>query len=145
MPAVRTPQIVIDTNVVVSALRSQRGASYRLLMLVDGGRFETNLSVALFLECQQACRELVGREPLTQRDVTDILDYICQAANQRRVYYLWRPLLTDPKDDMVLEVAVAANCDCIVTYNKKDFRGAERFAIRVLTPREFLKEIGERA
>jgi predicted nucleic acid-binding protein len=60
-----------------------------------------------------------------------------------KVFFLWRPLLKDPKDDMVLEVAVAAGCTRIVTFNGKDFAGAQRFGIKVLTPQAFLAEIGE--
>jgi hypothetical protein len=68
---------------------------------------------------------LVGkRSALRAGDVDDIFDYICSLTNRRKVYYLWRPFLTDPKDDMVLELAV------IVTYNKGDFEGVKQFGIR---------------
>ena len=64
-------------------------------------------------------------------------------ANQREVFYLWRPFLKDARDDMVLELAVGAECNFIVTYNKRDFRGVERFGIAVVTPKEFLQKVGE--
>ena len=57
--------------------------------------------------------------------------------------FLWRPFSKDPKDDMVLELAVAAECEYLVTFNEKDFEGAERFGIKVVEPKEFLKRIGE--
>ncbi|HKI21043.1 MAG TPA: PIN domain-containing protein, partial [Isosphaeraceae bacterium] len=60
-----------------------------------------------------------------------------------RIYYLWRPLLRDPKDDLVLELAVAANCEGIVTFNARDFAGVERFGLWVMTPSEFLVRMGE--
>lgn len=137
------PQVVIDTSVVTSALRSRLGASYRLLMLVDSGKFTINLSVPLLLEYEQVAKRLVGETPLTEADVDDILDYLCQTAGQRRVFYLWRPFLKDPEDDMVLELAVAASCGFIVTFNTRDFAGAEQFGIRVVTPKEFLQFLGE--
>jgi len=137
------PQVVIDTSVVTSALRSRLGASYRLLMLVDSGKFTINLSVPLLLEYEQVAKRLVGETPLTEADVDDILDYLCQTAEQRRVFYLWRPFLKDPEDDMVLELAVAASCGFIVTFNTRDFAGAEQFGIRVVTPKEFLQVLGE--
>jgi predicted nucleic acid-binding protein len=59
------------------------------------------------------------------------------------LFFLWRPYLKDPEDDMVLELAVTANCDFIVTYNIKDFKGAEEFGVEVITPQEFLERIGE--
>lgn len=136
-------QVVIDTNVLVSALRSQRGASYRVLMLLEHGLFETNLSVPLMLEYEDAAKRLLGKIALTEDDVDDILDYVCAAANRRKIFYLWRPFLKDPKDDLVLELAVAAQCDCIITYNTKDFKGVEKFSLRIVTAKEFLEMIGE--
>jgi len=59
------------------------------------------------------------------------------------IYFLWRPYLRDRNDEMVLELAVAARCDYIITYNQRDFSGAEKFGIRVIGPRPFLQEIGE--
>jgi putative PIN family toxin of toxin-antitoxin system len=136
-------QIVIDTSVVTSALRSRRGASYRLLMLAGSGKFAANLSVPLVLEYEQVAKRLVGQIPLTEADIDDILDYLCQTAAHQQVFYLWRPFLKDPEDDMVLELAVAANCGYVVTFNTRDFAGAEQFGIRIVTPREFLQLIGE--
>ena len=137
------PQVVIGTNVVVSALRSQRGASHRLLRLIDSGKFAVHLSVPLVLEYEEVCKRLVGETALLEEDIDAILDYLCKVAHHTPVFYLWRPFLNDPSDDMVLELAVAANCECILTDNARDFQGVEQFGIRVLTPKEFLTEIGE--
>ncbi len=138
------PQIVIDTNVFVAALQSQYGTSYRLLMLLESGKFDIHLSVPLVLEYEAVAKRFVGEKAhLTLGDVDDILDYVCSVAQQHRVYYLWRPFLSDPKDDMVLELAVAASCDFIVTYNTDDFAGVEKFGVRALTSQEFLRRIGE--
>lgn len=136
-------QIVIDTNVLVSALRSRQGASHRLLRLIGGTRFEFNLSVPLVLEYESAAKRLVGTIPLTEQDIDDVLDYVCAVGHRREIFYLWRPLLRDPKDDMVLELAVTGGCQFIVTFNREDFAAAEQFGIRVVTPQEFLFEIGE--
>jgi putative PIN family toxin of toxin-antitoxin system len=136
-------QIVIDTNVLVSALRSQRGPSYRLFTLVDAGKFEINVSVALVLEYEEVCERLPGAVPVTEQTVDNVIDYICGVANRHKIHYRWRPFLNDAEDDMVLEVAVVASADVIVTYNVADFRGVDQFGIRVLTPREFLREIGD--
>ena len=137
-------QIVIDTNVIVAALRSKRGASYRLLSLLGDRRFEINVSVPLVLEYEQAARGLVRRGGLSTKDIDDILDYVCAVCHHRNIFYLWRPFLRDPKDDMVLELAVVAQCDFIITYNKRDFRGIQQFGIEPLEPKEFLAKIGER-
>lgn len=135
-------RIVIDTNVFVSALRSRRGASYRLLTRVGTGEFEVAVSVPLILEYESAAKRILDSLPLSEDDLDDILDYICSVAARRKIHFLWRPQLADPGDEMVLELAVESESDFIVTYNARDFRGAERFGIRVVTPKEFLKEIG---
>lgn len=137
------PQIVLDTNVLVSALRSRRGASYRLLQLIDAGQFEVNVSVALVLEYEEVCKRLLDEIPLSEQEVDDILDHVCRVSNHRSVAFLWRPLLRDPDDDMVLELAVASEAATIVTYNGADFAGAEQFGIQVRTPKEYLQAIGE--
>lgn len=139
----KSVQIVMDTNVLVSALRSKRGASFRLLRLLGDSRFEISVSVPLVIEYEKALKKTVHRGGPSARDIDDILDFVCAVARHRKIYYLWRPLLRDPKDDMVLELAVAAGCDCIVTYNQRDFTGAEEFDIGVLTPKEFLHRIGD--
>ena len=136
-------QIVIDTNVLVAALRSRRGASYRLLSLIGDERFEINVSVPLVLEYEAAAKRLVGEIPLGEGEIDDILDYICAVARRWKVHYLWRPYLKDAKGEMVLELAVVAGCEYIVTYNRRDFAGVERFGLEVVTPKEFLEEIGE--
>lgn len=81
----RLPQIVIDTNVFVAALRSQYGASYKLFMLLESGKFELNLSVPLVIEYEEAGKRLVGKKStLKSRDVDNILDYVCSVANRRK-------------------------------------------------------------
>ena len=69
---------------------------------------------------------------------------MCAVSHHRNIFYLWRPFLRDPMDDMLLELAVVAQCDFIITYNKRDFRGIQQFGIEALDPREFLEKIGER-
>jgi len=80
---------------------------------------------------------------LTQEDVADVIDALCALAKHQKIYFLWRPYLRDRNDEMVLELAVAARCDCIITYNQRDFSGADKFGIRVIDARTFLQEIGE--
>ncbi len=137
-----SPQIVVDTNVIVTALRSQHGASYRLLLLVGTGQFEINLSVPLVLEYEEVAKRQAEEIGLSLQAIDDIIDYLCSVAGRHSIHYLWRPLLADSKDDMILELAVASQCTYIVTYNERHFRGAEQFGIRVITPQELLEKIG---
>jgi len=139
----RPYQAVLDTNVIVTALRSKLGVSYRLLSLLDSGKFEINLSVPVVLEYEDAAKRLIGTSALTEQDIDAIIDYLCSIAHLREVFFLWRPFLKDPKDDMVLELAVTGQCDRIITYNAIDFEGVNQFSIQTITPRDFLKLIGE--
>ncbi len=140
----KSPEIVIDTNVLVAALKSKRGASFKLLGLIGQNKFNINLSVPLLLEYEDVTKRLLGEIVLNEEDIDYILDYICSVSNLRKIFYLWRPFLKDPKDDLVLELAVTSKSDCIITYNEKDFVGVrENFGIRILTAKEFLLEIGE--
>jgi len=140
---VNTPQIVVDTSAFISALLSQRGAAYFLLMLADSGLFEMNLSVPLVAEYEDVAKRLLTQLRLRTQDLEDILDFICRVANKRAIFFLWRPFLRDPKDDMVLELAVASSCQYIVTFNERHFVGCEQFGIEVVTPKVFLQRIGK--
>lgn len=140
---INPPRVVLDTNVLVSAMLSRRGASYALLNLIESAAFAVCVSVPLVLEYEDAlCRDVIkGR--VTSSAVEAVLDYLCGVAEKHPVHYLWRPHLNDPKDDMVLELALAAGCKYIVTHNLRDFRIQTRGALRVLTPGEFLNLLKE--
>ena len=136
-------RIVLDTNVLYAGLRSRRGASFRLLETVGTGLFELVVSVPLVLEYEEVLRKKARSLGLTFGDVGDVIDYLCNVAKKRKIFVLWRPFLKDPDDDMVLELAVEAGCDRIVTFNRKDFAGIEKFGIQAVTPGEMLRELGE--
>jgi len=95
----------------------------------------------LVFEHEDALKRLES-DVITEQDIGDFVDFLCEIGHHQEIFFLWRPFLPDSYDDHVLEVAVAAGCDTIVTYNKRDFRGIEYFGIRILDPRELLSEIG---
>jgi putative PIN family toxin of toxin-antitoxin system len=140
---VKLPQLVLDTNVIIAAQRSNRGASAKLMSLIGTGRFEIHLSVPLALEYEEVLLRQRVSLGLTPEDVTDLVDALCALAHHHKIYFLWRPYLRDAKDELILELAVAAQCDYIITHNQKDFVGTERFGIEALDPKTFLQEIGE--
>jgi len=139
----KTPDIVLDTNVIVAALRSKKGASNRLLSLVGTGKFEIHDSVSLILEYQDVLQRYRAELGLSQDDVADFIDSLCSMAHHHKIYFLWRPVLPDANDELVLELAVTARCQYIVTHNIRDFKGSDKFGIKSITPREFLRVIGE--
>jgi len=134
--------VVVDTNVLVSALRSKNGASYKLLSLIGTGSFETVVSVPLVVEYEYAAVKAATELGLDLPTIGNILDYLCLVSGHQDIFFLWRPVLRDPRDDMVLEVAVASSADGIVTFNKRDFDKVGAFDLRLWTPKEFLTEEG---
>lgn len=136
-------QVVLDTNVLVAALRSARGASFRLVSRLETAEFEINLSVPLLVEHESVLQRKRSEFGLSEADIGDFLDYLCGVARLHEIHFLWRPFLPDPKDEMVLEVAVKARCRYIVTYNIRDFRGVERFGIEAVTARQLLDRLEE--
>lgn len=131
-------KVVLDTNVLVAALRSRRGASFTVLHRVGPeAAFRLAISVPLVLEYEMALKRSTG---LSETDAEIVVDYLCRVSEHRRIHFLWRPFLRDPADEMVLEVAVEAGADVIITHNARDFHGVEeRFGIRVLSPGVFLE------
>jgi putative PIN family toxin of toxin-antitoxin system len=135
-------RVVIDTCVFISALRSSRGASHRLLMLIGGKQFEIALSVPLVVEYEDAAKRMPEATGLEPEEVDDVIDFLCSVAHLQEIHFLWRPALRDARDDQVLELAVEARCRTIVTHNIKDFAGTEDFGVEAVTPGEFLRRIG---
>lgn len=137
------PDIVLDTNVIVAALRSKRGASNKLLSLVGAQKFEIHDSVALILEYEAVLQRQRAELGLSHDDIADFIDSFCSMAHHHKIYFLWRPTLSDVNDELVPELAVTARCEYIVTHNVSDFKGIDRFGIQAITPREFLQIIRE--
>ena len=131
-------RVVLDSNVLVSALRSRRGASFQLLKLLRGGRFDVALSVPLALEYEAVLRRHARELGLARDEADGLVDYMCDVGYRQPIHFLWRPTLTDPRDEFILELAVAANCNGIVTHNVRDFAGASRFAVQIMKPGDFL-------
>ena len=100
------------------------------------------VSVPLFVEYEAVAKRQGMLEGLENDDIEAILDYVLSKSSIRKIFYLWRPFLKDSKDDLVLEVAAESRSKYIITFNKKDFKGIEKFGVTALTPKEFLLKIG---
>lgn len=128
---------------LVSAFRSQRGASYKLVASLRDARWQVNLSTPLVLEYEEVLKRPGIIEGFTDAAIDTFLDGLCAIANRHDIFYLWRPLADDPDDDLLIELAVVAQADFIVTYNKNDLMAASQFGIALVTAKEFLHEMGE--
>jgi predicted nucleic acid-binding protein len=134
-------RVVFDTSVLVAAARSRRGASHALLARLPDEHFRPVISVPLFVEYQAV---LLRPENLLQRPVEQaegFLDFLLAVGHLQDIFFLWRPALPDPDDDLVLELAVAASCRYIISHNIADFRGTERWGVAAVRPSDFLKLI----
>lgn len=143
--SIRPYQIVLDTNVLVTAFRSRRGASHKLVTVLEDRRWQVNLSTPLVLEYEEVLKRPGLVTGFSNDSIDVFLDGLCAISNQHDIFYLWRPLARDPDDDFLLELAVRAQADFIVTYNTSDLLAAKQFGIALVTPKEFLQRMGELA
>jgi predicted nucleic acid-binding protein len=137
-------RILLDTDVVVSAMRSPRGASAELIRRIDRGNATMVLSVALALEYEAKCMMAEHRlaAGLSASEAATFVDGLIAMAEPVQSFFRWRPQLRDPGDELVLEAAVNGRVSAIVTFNEKDLRDAERsFGIAVIRPAEALRRI----
>jgi putative PIN family toxin of toxin-antitoxin system len=133
-------RVVFDTSVLVAAVRSRHGASFKLVNEIPTGAFQLCLSVALYTEWHDALlrpeHAILGIPPET---TLGFLRYVASQSHLQEIYFLWRPFLPDADDDMILELAVAAQCRIIVTHNVCDFAGVDQFGIECMPPGDFLR------
>ena len=134
---------MVDTNVVVAAFRSASGASNELMRQAASGSVKLLCSTALFLEYEAVLGRPEVRSATGQslEDVESAMDAIAAIAEPVDVHFRTRPILRDPNDEMVLEVASNGDADCIVTHNLRDFAPALGLGMAVAAPREVLRRM----
>ena len=135
------PRIVLDTNVLYAGLYSPSGKSHQLLRAIADGRVRIALSTPLLFEYEEVLKRNQAVLSLSDAQVELVLDNLCALADFQAIYFLWRPRLPDVSDDMVLELAVAAQVPRIVSFNARDLRPAAQFGIEVVTPKTMLEEL----
>jgi len=140
-PPVAAPRVVLDTNVLYAGLYSSTGKSYQVLRAIAEGRLRIVLSTPLLFEYEDVLKRNQAVLGLTDAAVDAVLDGLCALADFQVVYFLWRPCLPDAKDDMVLELAVAAQVGRIASFNAKDFRPAALFGIDIVSPKTLLESL----
>jgi putative PIN family toxin of toxin-antitoxin system len=134
-------RIVIDTNVLLASLRSSSGASFAIVELIDQRRITPVISVPLMFEYEEVLHRPGSIPHLTSGEIDAFLDFIGSLSVEQKIFFLWRPMLIDSDDDMLLELAVAAQADYLVTHNVNDFLPASsELGIQVVTPGQFLRK-----
>ena len=137
-------RVVLDTDVVVTALRSVTGGSNAVLREVAHGRLIPLITPALFLEYEAVLKRPEQRavHGLDLTAIDQFLAALASASEAVEVSFQWRPQLLDANDEMVFETAVNGRADALITHNVKDFaKAAIKFGLPVLRPGELLKEI----
>ncbi len=137
-------RVVLDTNVIVAAMRSPKGASAALVMAARHGQVTILANVGLALEYEASCRrpEHGIAAELSPAQVEVFVDAVIGMAEPVETHFLWRPQLRDPADELVLEAAANGQAAAIVTFNTKDFGTVPRqFGIEVWTPVDALRRI----
>jgi putative PIN family toxin of toxin-antitoxin system len=135
---------VLDTNVIVAAMRSPTGASAVLLMAARRSEVTLLASVALALEYEATCQLPEHRlaAGLDRDGVEIFIDAVLAMVEPVETHFLWRPQLRDPADELVLEAAVNGRAEALVTFNRRDFGAVPvGFGIDVLTPAEAIRRI----
>ena len=137
-------KVVLDTDIVVTALRSATGGSNAVLREAAHRRLLPLVTPALFLEYEAVLKRPEQRlaHGLNLVQIDRFLAALASTCQPVEVSFQWRPQLSDPNDEMVLEAAVNGQADALITHNLRDFtKGAARFGLRVLRPGEVLKEL----
>jgi len=138
-------RVVLDTNVLVAAIRSPQGASFAILDQVGRGVFEHALSVPLTLEYEEQLVDHAHQLGIPVEAVLEIHRFVVVTAIPVDIRFRYRPFLSDQDDDMLVELALACSADCIVTHNLRDLRKAMTIGVSVVTPSAFLRTIRGRS
>jgi predicted nucleic acid-binding protein len=139
---------VLDTDVFVAAVRSDRGASRVLLTAALEQRYPVLASVPLMLQYESVLTrsEHLAAAGISTADVEVLLDAIALIVEPIRISYLWRPMLSDPGDDLVLETAVNGQTDVLVAFNRRDFEPAtDRFGLEVMKLADAVRRLENRS
>ena len=134
-------RIVLDTNILYAGLYSSKGASFKLLRAIEKDRVKMVISTTLLFEYEDVLKRSKSVLGLSDGEIDKLLDYFCLKSEHQKIHFLWRPQLPDPKDDHILELAVASGTSIIVTYNAKDFKEIASFGVRSITPKELMEGI----
>jgi putative PIN family toxin of toxin-antitoxin system len=137
-------RVVLDSSVLVAALRTRHGAANRVLRLVAERRLVPLATPPLFLEYEEVLRRPEHRlvHGLALDAIGEFLEELAALIEPVDVHFRWRPQLRDSSDEMVLEAATNGRADALVTYNIKHFAAAGgRFGIPILAPVDVLGKV----
>ena len=137
-------EVVIDTNVLLSALRSSQGKSYKLIFeKLFNGEFIMALSAPVVLEYEEILKDRLPPHLFSNEEIDEFIDALVEISHKHLIYFLWRPFLKDNEDDHILELALSAKVKYIITFNVRDFSNTDMLGIYPITPQQFLQILEE--
>lgn len=122
---------------------SSLGASFKLLSILNKQHIQLVLSNAVLFEYEEVLKRKKDLIHLSFNEIDSVIDDICTISQEQNIYFIWRPSLSDPDDDLFVDLAIASNADYLITFNTSNFTNAKKLGIKVVTPKEFLTNIGE--
>ena len=111
-----------------------------LLNAMSEGKVDYAIFAALIFEYEDVLKRPDNKLVFTETEIDEILDSIVALGSHHSSYFLWRPFLKNPKDDMILELAVVSESDRIVTHNTNDFNGSTKLGVKAIKPLDYLKK-----
>jgi putative PIN family toxin of toxin-antitoxin system len=132
---------VMDTNVLIAALRSRQGASFEILRRLRFGEWTAVLSNHLLYEYEEIVKRQAPELGLGLDDVDQLLNAICARGEECLLSHGWQPILSDPDDEPLVQLAIESDALRIVSHNVRHLRPAVRLGVELLRPREFLDRL----
>jgi predicted nucleic acid-binding protein len=128
---------VMDTNVLYSAFRSRLGASFAVFAALRHDRWRAILSNHLLHEYEELLKGRASELNLSVADIDTLLDAICARAEEWKLAPGWIPILADPDDEPLVQLAYDSGARRIITHNQRDLAPARSLGVEVLPPRAF--------
>jgi putative PIN family toxin of toxin-antitoxin system len=134
---------VLDTNVLVAAFRSKTGASFEVFRRLRLAEWTAVLSNHLIYEYEEVLKRDAATLSMSFSDIDQILNAICAEGEEWALNHDWQPVLDDPDDEPLVQLARESNALVIITHNTRHLQPAAKLGIQTLNPRAFLAILRE--
>lgn len=134
-------RIILGMNVLYAGLYSNKDASFKVVEAIKNEKIKIVLSTTLLFEYEDILKRNQEDLGLSNKEIEEILDFLCLISEHQKIYFLWRPQLPDAKDDHLLELAIASKTQTIITHNNRNFKGIDKFGIQSVSPKELMEKL----
>jgi putative PIN family toxin of toxin-antitoxin system len=131
----------MDTNVLIAAFRSRQGASFQVFRHLRFGNWTAVLSNHLLFEYEEVLKRQSRQVGLNLSDIDELLNAICARAEERQLSQDWKPILTDPDDEPLIQLAAESGALLIISHNIRHLKPAAQLGVQLLQPKEFLAKL----